>query len=575
MTEIEFKRKKSYGLISNKEMIINDIIGVHIDHFRLFKNQYFKLGKYITVVSGRNGTMKSTLMGLVAQPYNSEYRDVFGKRMQTKFSDVFKLSSKKDQKDYLYHIQLDINDNLLLQEPVPLYFQEGNPDTKTSTQDRHRLVPSGREKGDGYFNLPSVYINLKRLYPLIESGEIIEDKNLNYSEKEKKFIGDFYQKVLLKSDFDAFNKYSAKGVNSKNPYGPSEESYYDVQSISSGEDNLSTFIDVLISFMRVYDSKKENNVPGMTGVFSIDEFEASLHPIAQANLFCFLLQWSKKYNVKILLNTHSLFLIQYIYLNNSNDIDNENVILNFIESDGEKNLTIIKNPDYKLAYRELTLSNMEEKKEFIKVKTLCEDSVAKTLISKMLKHRIITSNIIISHTVNDNNDGTSFKLLTQLCRNFPAILQETKSIVVVDADVDIKNETTYNHLLKIPSLFNYAFEKEIVRYILELDPNHKLFTETNETKEMFKQSFIEHGINLNVNTYDSDKNTKPFKNWYGSINNVKRNRLIKHYIQDNKLMVDTFREEFLDHLNCLRIQNGFTPINLWLLMAKRRLFLYN
>lgn len=169
---VDFFNKKHYGLVNNKDMIINDIYGIDIENFRLFKNQKFNMGKEMTVVSGRNGTMKSTLMGLIAQPYRTEHEDLYGKRMQTKFSDVFKLSSQKDKNDYIYHINLNINNDLKLREPIPLYFQPGNPEAKTSKKDRHRLVPSGRQQGDGYFTLPSVYINLKRLYPLIDSGEI-------------------------------------------------------------------------------------------------------------------------------------------------------------------------------------------------------------------------------------------------------------------------------------------------------------------------------------------------------------------------------------------------------------------
>ncbi|OTO77314.1 hypothetical protein A5865_001190 [Enterococcus sp. 12E11_DIV0728] len=120
------------------------------------------LGEQITVVSGRNGTMKSTLMGLVSQPYRTSHRDINDKLMQTKFSDVFKLSEVKDQNDYVYHLMLNVDNDLYLKEPVPLYYQPGNPNSKFSKKGRHRLVPSGRAKGDGYFNLPSVYINLKR-----------------------------------------------------------------------------------------------------------------------------------------------------------------------------------------------------------------------------------------------------------------------------------------------------------------------------------------------------------------------------------------------------------------------------
>lgn len=561
---MEFKSKSNYDLIFNKEMKINDIYGIEIDSFRLFKNQVLNLGEQITVISGRNGTMKSTLMGLVAQPYRSISKDVYGKLMQTKFNEVFKLSSEKDRDDYLYYIKLSINDNLPLKEPVPLYYQPGSENSKSSKKDRHRLVPSGRAKGDGFFNLPSVYVNLKRLYPLIDSGEIKTSK-VNYSEDEKKFISSLYQRVLLKSDFDEFESYSAAATTlNKNPNGPAN-SYYDIESISSGEDNLSTFADVLISFMRVHQQNKDNGYTGLTGLLSIDEFEASLHPIAQMKLFDFIYRWSKKYNVKIILNTHSLFLIQNIYLTFERDMASKYIIINFIASQFERDdtLRIIENPPYNIGYSELTLSHLNSDSEFFKVKILCEDEVAKNLIKKIIKKKKINEVITYSHIVNSENVGTSYTHLVALCKNFPSILTETRAIVIFDADIDLTrmNIGNYNHAISLPSIYGFAFEKEIVNYILDLDGSDPFFRTYHKSKEMFKVEFSSYQINLNTNTYSSDDNVKPFKHWYDD-HKTEANKYMTHYVRNNEDTFSEFRDNLIDYINTIRVKNGFTKIEL-------------
>lgn len=563
----DFQQKKSYGLTSNKDMIINDIYGIDIDNFRLFENEQFNLGKHVTIVSGRNGTMKSTLMGLVAHPYRTTEKDINNKYMHTNFSDVFRLSTEKDKNDYLYHIKLNIDNNLKLKEPIPLYFQPGNENTLYSKKDRHRLVPSGRNKGDGYFSLPSVYINLKRLYPLIESGEL-SNEDISYSEKEKEFVRVFFQKVLLRNEFKNFEKYSTNEKSlSKNPYGP-ENTYYDVNSISSGEDNLSTFADILISFMRVHDKNKEKGYTGLTSILSIDEFEASLHPIAQTNLFEFILKWSARYRVKVILNTHSLYLIQHVYLQHQKKLDAKFILINFIGSQFQEDnkLVIFENPDYKLAYSELTLTNYEEKNKLMKVKILCEDDVAKLLIKRILSKQSLTSQIIISHVVSEDNDGISSNLLSSLCRNLPLMLKETKSMVIFDADIDIESQklNKFAHAFSLPSLYNLPFEKEIVQYILSLKGNDKFFVTFKKSKETFLQSFSNYNIDIDFeHTNFQSQDVKHFKKWY-SENKKDASKYMSYYIQQNKDKENflEFKYSVLNSVNEIRINHGFAPIEI-------------
>lgn len=109
-TEEEYKGKKAYGLNDNKLMRIKKIDSFEFDKFRLFQNQKLILGTGITILSGRNGTMKSTLLGLMSHPYETDEVDVHGKIMKTKFDDVFKFSLIKDKKKYLYKIKMELDD---------------------------------------------------------------------------------------------------------------------------------------------------------------------------------------------------------------------------------------------------------------------------------------------------------------------------------------------------------------------------------------------------------------------------------------------------------------------------------
>lgn len=557
---MNYKSKKELDLNDNSLVEISKIRGISIESFRNLKGQEFKLSDNITLVSGRNGTMKSTIMGLVAHPYNTEFKDVFDNNLKTQLSQVFKLSGKTDTERYEYKLNLEIFQNgrkELLSEPVKVY---PSKDSKTGKYERHRVVVSGSQKGDGNFTLPSTYINLKRLFPLVET-DISNNNTVVYSETEKNFISQFFEKVLLKEEFSEFETFDASttGAVLKQPIGP-KNTNYDIDSISSGEDNLGTIVNILVSYMRLYnkDINRGHN-KRLTGLISIDEFEASLHPISQLNLFNFLLKWSQDYNVQLIINTHSLFLIDEV-LKMTSEIEKNKIAVNFITSAFNEGLEIWHNPSYKIAKRELTLADDKEKVNLTKVKVLCEDDVAVNLIKAIIGQRL-TRKCEFQANLSPSKDGNSWSFLEKLATEATALLKDSMSIIIFDGDVDkkkLKNKN-FDKILQIPTIenSNFAFEKELVNYILNKSASDKFFQEVSKTKEQFRQSFVENGINLK----NSDKNkTEYYKKWYNSVDG----RTIKKYqrllVKENKTIFDEFKAEFLKKMNQIFKENGFPTI---------------
>ena len=553
-----YKQKKDFGIRNNKDIKFKYIEGIDLEYFRLFHNQSLNLGKYLTVISGGNGTLKSTLMGLISHPFESTEKTVYGSDMKTQFKDVFRLSSTKDNKKYIYHLRAEIQSGGFLKERVKFYYQENLK--------RFRIVPSGSEKGDGFFSLPSTYVSLKRVYPLIETDNI-SDSNIVYSDDEKAFISDFFERILLRNQFNDFKNYEADfGKTTKNPKGPGDSANYDVFTISSGEDNLGTIADSLISFLRIYNKNKKNGESTkLTGLLSIDEIESSLHPIAQVNLIEYLIRFARDYHVQIILNTHSLYLIQHLIIKNKRNLDKGNIKLNFISSRFEEkdNLIIIENPSYKVAYSELTLSRDDLENDIIlKPKILCEDEMAKILIQRILKE--YSKYFDISHKVEDENKGTSKNLLINLGKNFPKLLDDSNAILIYDADVsddEIKNIKNKNSFI-LPSVNNNKFpiEKEIIYWVLCLDNGDNLFKKFNCTKDHFRQSFKTFGIKLSEdsNIHKQEK-IIAYKSW------VKQNKrdfrkMITQYTRRNSEVFDDFKENLLDAADIIFKANSLPEI---------------
>lgn len=142
---------KQYGYESNKEVKFRKYNGIYIKNFRSLKNCYIKLGSNLTVLSGKNGTMKSALLGLIAHPFNSpnDAKDLVGTPLKTTISNVFKMSKIFDNQKYEYYLDLVDIDGNPIHEYVSMYYVKN---ILTKEPERLRVVVGRkRGKGDGNF----------------------------------------------------------------------------------------------------------------------------------------------------------------------------------------------------------------------------------------------------------------------------------------------------------------------------------------------------------------------------------------------------------------------------------------
>lgn len=556
---VMFQTKKEIGIENNKDVKIKRIVGISIDNFRGLENQEFLLAKNITVVSGRNGTMKSTIMGLVAHPFSTSEVDIMSNNIKTNLSEVFSFSKVHDTTKYNYFLKLKIENDyqdFYLSEPISISYRD--------TEKRHRIIVSGQNKGDGNLDFPSRYINLKRLYPLTESRKK-EDNKVVYDNAERQFISNFFERVILKSNYSKFTTFSANasfgGSITSTPVGP-VDSNYDIESISSGEHNLGTIVNTLISFMRIYnklDDANKKNKESFIGLLSIDEFEASLHPISQINLFNFLLDWSRKYKVQIIINTHSLYLIEEI-MNKKIEIENREIALNFITYRDSDKLKVLHNPDYRIAKEELTLRVEEQSKTLSRIKLLCEDDVAKDYIKRIIGQKLCKYCVFQYDLMPDNN-GSSYKGLLSLAKNGAILLKDTMSLIVVDGDVaDVEIEPArrkFNYILSIPSVNNkLPLEKDLIVYILKKERSDDFFKNIGKTKDIFSQEFSEFQVPLDIqkaNRYSVDS----YKNWYSHQHKTDLNKYIKYMIKENNKIFEDFKVKLTDMIEAIFKENGF------------------
>ncbi|ORM71483.1 hypothetical protein HA48_15580 [Pantoea wallisii] len=546
------KAKKELGFNDNKRIQIKAIKAINLTKFRSFSDRRIELGGNITVLIGRNGTMKTSVMGLIAHPFGSESKDAFGKPLKTSINEVFKFSTKYDLGPDKYDIYFDVGKKDFLKETVTVRLAKDG-------SERHRIVISGHEQGDGNFTYNTSFLNLKRLLPLVGTNAKPDDTISALTDYEKDLQRDFYESVLPSMDYEDFT--AVYEANTKSTFAPcGENAKYDYQAISSGEDNLGAIFNKLVGFQRAYDNKSEFG----NGILCIDEFESGLHPIAQLNLFNYLFKWSNKYNVQIIITTHSLHLIQNINIKHQLNIEKEKIILNFISKANvgdDRNYNIIKNPDYNSAYKELTFEDPKEIIKHKKINILCEDKIAIHFIKALIQKKDILSLINFNSNLNSDpeNTGTSYTLLTQLCSNFPFLLNE--SFVIFDADVKGKTDKIKdkNTFLILPDSDNLALEKRIICFILSLPGDDKFFKQFQTEKEIFINQFKSAGMkSISVKDLKSDKiPVKTCKKWAET--DIVR---FKQYVTYYAKTVDSseFKREFYNRINFINKIRGLPSI---------------
>lgn len=528
---------KQYGYESNKEVKFRKYNGIYIKNFRSLKNCYIKLGSNLTVLSGKNGTMKSALLGLIAHPFNSpnDAKDLVGTPLKTTISNVFKMSKIFDNQKYEYYLDLVDIDGNPIHEYVSMYYVKN---ILTKEPERLRVVVGRkRGKGDGNFNLNTAYINFKRPFPIIDTDSVEKTEN-NMLQEDKDFIKNAYLKIFQKTDYD--NATLVSDDMNKETFAPSN-SNYNFEAISSGEDNLGHILLKMLAFKNYCQGRDS-----LQGVFCIDEVEASLHPIAQDNLIDFLLDFSKKYNIQIVVTTHSLSLINHVIekqnlMNNGKDKICLNMISTRFTDNGAYN--IITNPDYNQAYTELTLkgkSSSAREKIFV----ILEDDVEKQLFNLVIRKREAKKYMKRISNLTNFSKGNSFTFLSKLAKNAEELLKN--AIIIFDADVKENLDNYRTSVYKMPSLYGLCLEAEIIKYIVELPGDANLFRECNKEKQSFINDFAQKDI-TNFEISFLERNSKRCKNWKDSDKNFLK--YVRIYVKENRNIFDPFEKSIYKDIN--------------------------
>ena len=504
---------------------------IKIAVFRKFKDATIDFAKRVTLITGRNGTAKSTLLGILAQPFSFgnarepdkadesayisnyhgvrlfENKDISGSPFTYECDQVFRLSEKFDTPDKEYRYEtvvsgIDFNTDkssplrtkklITVRQPRAgkLRFVTG-PGLDTSIS---------HNAGEGNFPHPVIYLSLGRVLPLAESkrcnihtgaNELTSCENDWYC-KAYKEIFSIYDENPTSKLMDATGKKTSIVPNTD---------CYDGESISAGQDNIGRILTAILSFRRL---KVKLGSKYRGGLLLVDEFDATLHAAAQIRLMEVLVKEAKDLDLQIVATTHSLFLVETCL---QSALRKETGIVHL---QGFSSLIKVES-NAKLVDLLADLKNISVLQKKTTGKKRCsvalEDNVAIAFLKALVKKRAgLSTKISFSNIIGNNKPSNiSGEYLRIIATNSHKISELNNVVFIPDPDMEWAKQTNIENVIALPG--KYSIERQVYRMLKDLS-DQDAFWEGCKVTNYSKATSIGNYSTLN------EASTPEVKKWF-------------------------------------------------------------
>lgn len=290
---------------------------IHVVKYRKLENMDLELSKGINVISGTNGTCKTSLLHIVSNAYQAVTKKCEWLQDPSCLGVIKQINSSINPKiesltkgDKTYNDPANgVKGTLFSVEyygHASLEFRKHN----SKLSNRYAVKPWYRPGTTEKLPFcPVIYLGLTRLYPF---GEYLNEDAV---EKLKKNLPPEYQKEIAA----IYQRLTGISISSASPQRmgdiktradfESDIAGIDSNTISAGEDNLFIIISALVSLRYYYESIESSNE--VESILLIDEFDATLHPSLQFKLLDLFRQYSVNYKIQVIFTTHSLSSVEY------------------------------------------------------------------------------------------------------------------------------------------------------------------------------------------------------------------------------------------------------------------------
>lgn len=538
-------------------MIIKEI---KIHSFRSFKpNTSFFLGKNFTLIAGRNATQKTTILGMLGQPFSISLannplhgeKTVDGYNFRSQFSEKFKISQKFD-KIGTHEWTLNLDKNKCGKDHFTVMSisrkQKGKKETLRFWN------KESRKAGDGYIQIPVYYLSLSRLFPIGETGKTHAYK-INLRKDETDYCLQNYRGILSIQQKEGENiDIDLEEQTSSRKFAGVNTGQYDIFTNSAGESNITRIILAVLSFKRLQEKYKKDY---KGGILLIDELDATVYPFSQKKLVNYLLESARKYNIQIIATTHSPIIFDYVnklMIENQEKEQNwplgaksvEFVYLQPEYTNDNSRLVAAKNIKTKDEFDNVFLDILlETRKVTQKIRIYPEDEVASSFLNYIFNKKKVIENYEIMHV----NVGW----LNYIYLYSHNVEEFKRNIIILDNDVEQgqkENKSNYEIFksMKNAILLPLTVEPDLFKFYKDHKNFNRLLNKLNSDTFSYDVCFKD----WTENSYD----TSEYKKWYQQLcENVHCDLLFEVWCNENRSKINKF---MYDLKNCENyIKNNF------------------
>ena len=535
-----------------------------IEKFRALNNVEVEFGDYITVVCGKNGTSKSSILGIAAQIFSFEkdyvkdqplsFRQIAGGSFKSQYSEHFRISETFDVPGSMT-VNIDLFDGYTEEAATAkLELMKRGKSPRPVVRNNSTATGSNTSRN---FTHPVIFLSLKRLFPIADREYEVSDFEYLHNHKQE-FIG-------LTNELLNRGSSRATGTGGTISSAVAHGENYDQESVSAGEDNAGQIILALMSFRKL----KEEYPDYKGGLLLIDEADAGLFPTAQVNLLKMLARECKSLNLQVVMTSHSPVLIEYAF---------------------EQSQQFRRN--YKTVYLSNTYGDVQVMQDWswaqisadINTKTLAATSGASLPVVNVYFEDKEAADFFAALMSRQpvKKYTTPMSEITLGCSNYLQLIKKKitefsgRSIVCLDADlVEQVKGKNFKTVVLLPG--SLPPDQLIFEYLYNLPADHDfwkndlLFTRdvfTNSAREILSELAINGGV-VNVKeqvaAYRGDKTLREvFKRFYKGDNfqrlisfGAKLHNPWRHWVENNPTATNEFLEKFKAAIHGV-MKNGYS-----------------
>lgn len=545
------------------------IKSVEIEKFRAFENASFTLGKRITAISGRNATQKTTVLGMIGQPFTISKdhpmygcKTIDGYNFRSQFKEKFKISPEHDVIGQ-HKWKLELHNGVYEQN---YYAVESIARRQSGQAPTLRFWNAeSRARGAGYIQLPVYFLSLSRLFPIGESGKTKAVPS-TLTPEELSYCITHYRTILsIQHMGDNPDVGLEKGASSKTFAGVSDDTH-DIFTNSAGEGNIMRIILAVLSFKRL---KEQYGHDYRGGILLIDELDATLYGFSQAKLVDYLWQVAGDYKIQIVFTTHSPIILKCVNKYQRKERHDKGINLPPFAYDSS---IVYLEPQYdREGTRTIMPKNISTSTELgqilndinlsistgnSKINIYCEDTRAVSFLQYVLS-AALTINLDLYMSFIDINLGwTNYVQLAE-----KGVPEFRNNVIVLDGDVPQKREYRSKETA-IRDSGNFIFLPLVIEEgLFRALKDHGAFSR-------FQESFsrvpgFTYDVCFNNWPLDADSyGTNDFKQWYAQAESALGDQtiLFAFWCNEHRDKVAAFVENFIEMFNKLAESNDVDAI---------------